>query len=482
MSISSALNAAQSGLTASSRRADIVANNVANASTPGYVRRSVSLSEALVSGNTGGVKVTGISRSSNEYLVGERRSIGSDLAKADLLSSVWNDLSRRVGDTADGPGLFSAMSRFESSLSKAALSPESGVDARGFIDAANDLIQELKTLSGVAVDMRAEADREIAVGVETVNDALKQIQELNTKITGTDRNSNYAATLMDERQRIMDSISEYIPVKAVPREFGTIDVVTDQGVFLLAGTAREIEFTPSNVFTPSQTLAGGQLSGLTVGGVDITPGASSYGAISSGAMGGLFQLRDQDLPAFSDQLDAIASDLVTRLSDDSIDPTKTPGDPGLFIDPDPAAGAGLAARLQLNPAVDEAQGGEVWRLRDGLGAAAEGDPGNGTILKNMLNAITAINTINTSGLQGQFSVADLTAHFSSLTGQTRIGHESVLSSNQFQYQTVIEAEQSESGVDIDAQMQELLLVEQAYSANARVIEVASQMINTLMEL
>jgi flagellar hook-associated protein 1 FlgK len=39
-----------------------------------------------------------------------------------------------------------------------------------------------------------------------------------------------------------------------------------------------------------------------------------------------------------------------------------------------------------------------------------------------------------------------------------------------------------TGVDIDAQMQDLLLVEQAYAANARVIEVAGQMIKQLMEL
>jgi flagellar hook-associated protein 1 FlgK len=45
-----------------------------------------------------------------------------------------------------------------------------------------------------------------------------------------------------------------------------------------------------------------------------------------------------------------------------------------------------------------------------------------------------------------------------------------------------EATQDISGVDVDAQMQDLLLIEQAYAANARIIEVASQMINRLMEL
>jgi hypothetical protein len=42
--------------------------------------------------------------------------------------------------------------------------------------------------------------------------------------------------------------------------------------------------------------------------------------------GALFTLRDTDLPAFSDQLDTLAGDLIARLSDDAIDPTKTPGD------------------------------------------------------------------------------------------------------------------------------------------------------------
>jgi flagellar hook-associated protein 1 FlgK len=45
VSLSSAIYAARSGLQVSSLRAEIVATNVANATTPGYVRRSVTLSE-----------------------------------------------------------------------------------------------------------------------------------------------------------------------------------------------------------------------------------------------------------------------------------------------------------------------------------------------------------------------------------------------------------------------------------------------------
>ncbi|MEQ9314357.1 MAG: flagellar basal body rod C-terminal domain-containing protein, partial [Henriciella sp.] len=122
------------------------------------------------------------------------------------------------------------------------------------------------------------------------------------------------------------------------------------------------------------------------------------------------------------------------------------------------------------------------RLRDGLGAAAPGPTGNNTILSAMFSAITSTNSINSNGLQGLFSVAELTANFSSLTGQARISKETILSSTSTQHSIMLEAEMSKTGVDIDTEMQELLAIEQAYAANARVMEIANQLIQRLMEL
>jgi len=230
------------------------------------------------------------------------------------------------------------------------------------------------------------------------------------------------------------------------------------------------------------TLDNGALSGLSVNGQELTPGASSYAAISSGMFGALFTLRDTDLPNFGAQLDTIANDLVTRLSDDSIDPTKVPGEFGMFVDTGTPGDPGLAGRIDLNALVDPAQGGSLWRLRDGIGAAVEGPPGDNSILSAMSNAFTKIQSMNSNGIQGGFSATELVAHVASLTGQTRISHESVLSSASTQHDLLIEAELSETGVDIDSQMQDLLAIEQAYAANARVIEIANQMMQKLMEI
>ena len=482
MSLSSAIHAARSGLQINGLRADNVATNVANATTPGYVRRSVILSETLVGGTSTGVRATGIARSQDFALTAQRRGLSSDLAQANVASSAWLSISTRLGDATGSSGLFQTFANFESSLANAATSPESGTDALAVLSSARAIIREFQDLAGMATNIRAEADREIADGVKIVNSALQQVQDLNSRIAGVDRSSNQAAALLDERQRVLDTIAEYLPIQTIERDSGTIDILTREGVFLLAGTAREIEFDPSIAFGPEQTLASGSLSGLSVDGTNLTPGTASYSAISSGLFGALFSLRDQDIPAFNAQLDGLAEGLVARLSNDAIDPTKIPGENGLFVDTKAPGTPGLAGRLSLNAALDPEQGGEVWRLRDGLGAAAPGPSGDGSILQNLLAAMTAVEPVNSNGIQGVFSSTEMVAHFSSLTGQTRLHHETVLSSTVSQHALLAEAEQATSGVDIDTQLQDLLLIEQAYAANARVIEAASQMINRLMEI
>ena len=84
--------------------------------------------------------------------------------------------------------------------------------------------------------------------------------------------------------------------------------------------------------------------------------------------------------------------------------------------------------------------------------------------------------------KGSYSSSELLAQFASTTGQKRISHEAIVSSASSQYTIMAEAEVSETGVNVDQQMQDLLIIEQSYAANARVIEIASNMIDRLMEI
>jgi flagellar hook-associated protein 1 FlgK len=135
-------------------------------------------------------------------------------------------------------------------LSNLAISPESGSDMTATLQAASSLVKEFNAFPISPRPLRAETDHEIANGVDTVNAALKGIEELNGKLARIDRTSGQAAALMDERGRLLDQISDYLPIQTVQRQSGGIDIVTQEGVYLLQSTANEIEFTPSTVFGP----------------------------------------------------------------------------------------------------------------------------------------------------------------------------------------------------------------------------------------
>ena len=69
MSITSALNSAISGLNVTSRAADVVSSNLANALTPGYGRRELEV-QSLVGGSPG-VRVVGITRNVDEGVIAD---------------------------------------------------------------------------------------------------------------------------------------------------------------------------------------------------------------------------------------------------------------------------------------------------------------------------------------------------------------------------------------------------------------------------
>ena len=482
MSISAAISSARAGLDVTGARADLVATNVANATTPGYVRRSLTVSETILGAQTAGVQIDGIDRSTNSRLTGERRLLASDFAQAEILSASWSSLSQRIGEDIESSTLFQRLSSLDSALNDAALSPESTTHANQAVQSAKDLVTEFNALSDLINQRRFQADQDIATSIEIVNASLLEVADLNEAISSVDRTTAQAAALFDERGRVLDRISEYMPIQTFERNSGAIDVLTNEGVFLVAGPARQIEYTPANVMGTDFTLAGGDLSGLTVDVVDITPGATAAGAVSSGSLAALFTLRDSDLTTLQSQLDTMAQDLIDRLTDPTVDPTLLVGDPGLFLDSDPTAGAGIAGRLQINALVDPAQGGAVWRLRDGLGAVAAGNPGDTTILTGLVGALDSVRTISQPGLQGSYSMSDLIAQLGSLAGQKRIQNEAVRSSVTIQHDALKQAEASETGVDIEQEMQDLLIIEQAFAANASVIEAAAQMINQLIDL
>lgn len=489
MTISQALLNAGSGLAAASRRAAVTSNNIANAMTEGYHRRDVSLAERKTAGIGAGVDVAGITRAYNAAVTYERRgadaSFSFDSANADAMAKV-SDL---LGTAEDANSLFQKYANFEAAMRALAETPDSSTLQQKVVSTAKELSNAFNRISEGYQKIRTDADAEIGSRVTQINDALDNIETLNSSIarglvTGAD-----VSALMDERQGLIDQVNESIPVREIIREDGKIDLMTPEGVFLLAGTARTIEFTPSGMVDASRQYLGGagSLSGLTIDGKDVTPGGPGSPQIAGGAIAGLFNVRDNTVPEMALALDALAFDLASRFSDPAVDPSLSAGDPGLFTDngaaPDVANLYGFAGRIEINASVDSAQGGAAWRIRDGINAATQGAAGSDTLVRSMISVMSQSRNAN-AALQssGALSASEAAAHLTSLAAGTAEEASNAAGASGALAESLFEAEMEEIGVDTDRELQNLLLIEQAYAANARVLETVDRMIQRLMEI
>lgn len=492
MTISSALNNALSGLRASGKLAEITSGNLANALTPGYGRQSVTL-EGSVSGNQGtGVAVRAIQRASDPDLTAARRIADGDLAESSERLDGIARLERALGTVEDPGSLANRVAAFEDGLRNLAETPESSARQIAAAEAGRDLADKMNMVSTESARVRQAADAEIARRVEEVNKALEGIARLNRQIQIFASVGRETAAMIDERERLIDRVSQNVPIRVSLRADDTVELRTAEGLPLADVTAQRFIFAP-NVgsglsLTPAPVGAAPGVEGR-----DITPGSTATQRVKGGAFAGLFELRDEIAPAFERRLDSLAADLIMRTRAAGADPTVGPGDDGLFLDPsgafDPAVPGsvpeGLARDLRLNPDIDPVEGGQPFRLRDGIGAAAESAQiANPSIIRARLDGLTApgLPPAPVAGLEGPLSFAGRTAQIAELTASDRVRTEAQVSSLTTARETLANEEGEVLGVDSDAELQRLIQIEQAYAANAQVIQTASRMLDELTRL
>ena len=83
---------------------------------------------------------------------------------------------------------------------------------------------------------------------------------------------------------------------------------------------------------------------------------------------------------------------------------------------------------------------------------------------------------------GEIDAARAAADVTSAIGAGRISSENRLAAVTARTQALVDAEIGATGVDTDFELQQLILIEQAFAANARVIQIADRLIQQLVEL
>ncbi|GAB1377801.1 flagellar hook-associated protein FlgK [Pararhodobacter aggregans] len=475
MGITSALNNANSGLAASARAVQVVSANIANALTPGYAARQLELSAATLGGVGGGVRVNGVTRLVDPILLGLQRDAGAALASGNSASAFWQRIETSIGQP--GEGLSAALSTFDAALIAASERPDLTSRLAAVSDSAKALAAKLGSIEDTVQQLRVEADKAIALDVRSLNEGIARVDVLNDQIVKMRMGGQPTQGLEDERQALISSLSEIVPLREYPRDNGRVMLYSATGELLLDTEPVVFGFTNTVAIDAGMSVGAG-LSGLTLNGRAIATG--DRGPVGGGRLSTGFAVRDEAAPGVQTQIDAFARDLIARFSDPASDPTLA-GAVGLFTDAGgPDSGLpGLAGRLSLNAAVDPAAGGALWRIRDGIGAAVPGPVGDPAQINRLLGALDrSLSSGPGSPLQDS---AALLGDLLTAISRNRQSAEDTQTSARTRHDTFTEAILAQ-GVDTDSEMQRLLLIEEAYAANARVIQTADAMLRTLLEI
>lgn len=487
MSLSLALNSAQSALSTNAQQTALVARNITGANDPAYARKSANVATT----GLGTTYVASISRAQDQALYTRMLEASSDAAAKTAHLDGLERLSQTVGDPENDWSVAGALGAFRNALQMHADGPSDPILAAQALDRAHDLAERLNSATQTVQAARATADGEMAASVDRINDLLARFETVNRAIVVGTAAGTDVTDHLDTRSAILTDLSREIGITTVTRGDADMVIYTDSGVTLFEKTARMVSF--ERTFAYDAAIQG---QAVFADGVAITgPGATM--AIKSGALFGHAMLRDETAPVYQKQLDEIARGLIlaTAETDQLNTPPLLADQAGLFTWPGgPALPGGavaipnLAAQIRVNPAADPTQGGDLTTIRDGgmNGPAYDYNPADAAAYSGRLQGL-----LDALGAQQPF---DATAGVDPNTTLARFAAGSVgwleaarkQADKEASYQTTFlertaESLANETGVNLDEELALMLELERSYGASARIITAVDTMLASLLE-
>ncbi len=349
MGLTNVMSNAMAGLRVTQSGLDVVSQNITNADSVGYIRRRLNVVEQPIGDTSGVARADGVQRMLDRVvqrqLWTESAGAGYTSARADLLRALDNV----YGAPDSSSSLGAVFGRFTQSLQQLAADPSSNTLRTGVISAAQDTAGTLRSLSGGIQDLRMQAEQGIGAAVTRVNQLLDQIQSTNSKILESGDLAS-SAPLLDQRDRLVTELSGYMDIRTADSGNGGISIFTTSGVTLFSGSnAMKLSFEPAAGVGPDQLWnADPALSG--VGGIRAVNefGGSvdliAANALRGGQIAALVEMRDKTLVEAQNQLDELAANMASALSDRNVAGTAVTAGAATGFDVDTA---GLLAGNQI---------------------------------------------------------------------------------------------------------------------------------------
>lgn len=435
-----------SGLKAYSRALSTISDNIANSQTAGYARRTVQLEEARPAAGgilyrnsiqPGGVLTSGVNRAVDDWLIQDSRVASSDAGR-NTSRLQWMEVTETAlddGDTGVGASItaiFNAADKLSANPSDTALRGEFLQAVSSTAEAFRRTATSLQSASaGVAADAQGKVD--------TLNANIEALQRVNEGLMRAREGTTNQASLMDERDRLIDDISASIGVTA---SFDARGVATLKS----SGPGAETLLDGSTAASLSVTTAADGRIGFA-----ISPSAAVITPVS-GALAGLSDVAGT-IADKRTALDSLSNSFATDLN----------------------------ARHQAGFDIAGVAGGALFNLGSGAAsitaiamttgevAASDGTVANGNML--------ALSSLRGAG-GAESNWAAMVSQHAQATSAARAQE----AASTTRRDGALDARSAVSGVDLDKEAAELLRYQQAYDAAAKTIQIARETMQTIFNI
>lgn len=236
----STLDTSRLGLIAQQAALDVTSHNIANANTTGYTRQRADMqaiydSEVPKNQSEGrGVLVSDIERIKDAFLDYQVRNQTSDEGTNKSITNYLGQLQNIMNEPS-GTGMASLFSTFFTNWHNLSSSPQTETTRGLIVSQTKTLTDQLNFTYKKLQDLKANCNSEIDSEVFNINSTLDKIDNLNKQIITVKASGGEPNDLLDTRDTLLNTLSEYFNVNVDSKKMDGI-VVTASNDCQLSGT------------------------------------------------------------------------------------------------------------------------------------------------------------------------------------------------------------------------------------------------------
>ena len=461
-------NIGKSGLMVSKHSMQATGHNIANVNTEGFSRQRVDQTTGptipagkLTFGT--GAWAKQVSRVNDQYLDRriemETRNFGNLDEKSTYLHQ-----AEQIFNESNSDGLNRLATRFFNEFRKLSTDPGNTAIRASVREASTQLVADMRRMDGSIREVQKNIDDRISGYVREVNALAKEVRDLNDAITRAEAGGGNAPDLQDKRDLALKKLGAMGQISVSQDNSGRV-VVTMEGHIPLVVGAEVNEL--SVLRTPADPTTGKQEERLDIVMGEKTPVYFTE-AIKHGKIGGLLEVRDKDLVDAKNKIDYIAYSLAKGVNEIHRQGYGLDGVSGRNYFKEPTEINRAAELMEIS--------GELNANLDAIAAAKEpNSPGDNRI---------AVALSGLSSLRGVTDEHDsIIDTYNSMVSEVAVKTAAAEKALTFQRDVLSQLENVREGivgVNLDEETTNLVQFQHAYAANAKVLQTADELTQTLL--